>query len=189
VRAIPEYQYGIKAGGDNLFSSLIEAIIRWLSNAMDGSYDGLPDLLFWALVVLVVVLVVFLVARSRRQNIFESASGAKVAVVEEELQAPEDIDRMIGQAQHEGDYRLAIRLLYRRTLAELRNVGHIAYRPEKTDADYIREVRSRAFGSAFASAVRYFQVAWYGMEHAQPEQFAQASAAFDAVRSQIRGNA
>ncbi len=182
----PSYKYILKKGGESAMDKLFDWLQHWIAELFDGDFNGLPDLVGFIIVVGVLTLVILFIMKSRKQGLFAS-SGSRLALVQEEqLEAPEDLDRLIGVAVNDGNYRLAIRLLYRRTLSELKDLGMINFRPERTDAEYVRDLAGTAFGDSYRQAVRMFQSAWYGLEQVSMADFHRAQQAFDAVRATIR---
>ena len=61
-----------------------------------------------------------------------------------------------------GNYRLAIRLWYLRTLKELTGKNLIQYRHEKTNTEYLDELYSTKYYREFMKLTRNFEYAWYG---------------------------
>lgn len=179
----PEYLYSTKPRQESLSQKLWNAVIEWLSELGDTNYDGIGDLIGYALIVGVIVIGVMLIVRSSKQGVFEGAGRGVASVKEEELEPVQDLDRQIGEAVAGANYRLAIRLLFRRTIADMRDRQLIIYRPEKTDAQYVREIRSLPVHGPFSRAVVLFHHAWYGMEDVDLVKYQEASNAFNTVRS------
>ena len=61
-----------------------------------------------------------------------------------------------------GNYRLAIRLWYLRTLKELTEKNLIQYRHEKTNTEYLDELYRTKYYREFMKLTRNFEYAWYG---------------------------
>lgn len=186
--ANPEYWYTTKPRGESFWSELMSRFDRWLSSLINGRYDGVGDILGFAIVLGAIALAIYLVMRSRKQNIFERSAHKVAQVTEIQLEEAHDIDRLIGEAVTSGDLRLAIRLQYRRTLADMRDLNMIVYKPEKTDSEYVSECPSTV-RSEFRIAVRMFQCAWYGLEDVGSEDYQRARQAFNAVRQLLSAHA
>ena len=61
-----------------------------------------------------------------------------------------------------GNYRLATRLWYLRTLKELTEKNLIQYRHEKTNTEYLDELYRTKYYKEFMKLTRNFEYAWYG---------------------------
>ncbi|NVO86775.1 DUF4129 domain-containing protein, partial [Hymenobacter terrestris] len=74
-----------------------------------------------------------------------------------------DFAAELARAEQAGNYRLALRLGYLQTLRQLSDQGLIAWQPDKTNHDYLRELAGtppRAAG--FRALTRQFEYVWYG---------------------------
>lgn len=181
----PNYIYRSRPRSTSLLERLWMAFVDWLSKLVNPSYDGMADLVGYVIIAGVVILVITLIVRSRKQGLLETSGLRASNVAEEQLEAAPDIDRLIGVAVADANYRLAVRLLYRRTLAEMRDLAMISYRPEKTDVQYVQEIQSSPAHGPFKNAVSLFHQVWYGMEEVHREQYDAALHAFNLVRSQL----
>ncbi len=88
-------------------------------------------------------------------------------ILEEDEGVDEDIfalnyEREIGKAVAEKNFRLAVRLLYLRTLKELSERNIIEYRHEKTNSDYLNGLFGGNYYQSFFRLTRNFEYTWYG---------------------------
>ena len=180
LRSLPEYQYGQSE------QSILSVILDWfwsiVREVLDGRGDSVVDYIGWAVIIAVLVLAVRLIVRGGFGSPLAIGSKGSVSALEDELVAPEDYDRLIGEAASLRHFRIAVRLLYRRSLARLRDDKMIEWRPEKTDSDYVREVRGRwEHAELFAAAVREFQRVWFGEQDLDEVQYERIRAVFDSL--------
>jgi len=85
----------------------------------------------------------------------------------EEKEPAEDIFEMnfekeIQKAAGDKNYRLAVRLLYLRTLRDLSNKNLINYTHEKTNTDYLFQLAGTSYYKDFFRLTRDFDYTWYG---------------------------
>lgn len=180
LRELPEYTYG--ESGPSLLDVLLTWFNRFIYELLDGQADSVADFVGYVLIAVAIVAVVYLLTRSGRAPVQIDRRG-HVREHADELAEAEDLDRLIGSAIHDGRYREAVRYLYLRALADLRDANLIEWRAEKTDSEYVREVRGRwEQAEAFARAVRHFQAAWYGEHPVDAAAFAVVREQFDALR-------
>lgn len=85
------------------------------------------------------------------------------AEVEEEIITREsDFDGLVRQAVQNGNYRLALRYQYLRTLHLLAERGMISLAPDKTNFNYVTEITNPEYRNAFAALTLNYEYAWYG---------------------------
>lgn len=88
-------------------------------------------------------------------------------LVEEEISdLPEnileqDFDALVQKARNEGDYRLATRYQFLKTLQRLSEKELIEFSPEKTNSLYVREVPVQ-WRNDFARLILNYEYVWYG---------------------------
>ncbi len=73
-----------------------------------------------------------------------------------------DFEGLINQARQQGDYRSAVRLVFLETLKILTTAGHIRWKINKTNQDYLGELRLSRFREEFADLTLSYEYVWYG---------------------------
>jgi hypothetical protein len=82
------------------------------------------------------------------------------AVVEEENAG--DPDSLLHNAIKSGNYRLAVRYLYLQSLKRLSERKFIEINTNKTNYEYVAEIRKHKFANEFASLTLQYEYVWYG---------------------------
>ena len=84
----------------------------------------------------------------------------------EEIEDIEDIDAdaQYKRAVSEHNYKLAIRMQFIKILQILTHKEIIEWQNDKTNRDYIREIKNRETKIAFRTNSNYYEKAWYGDE-------------------------
>lgn len=77
----------------------------------------------------------------------------------------------LAAAKTAGDYREAIRIQYQIALYHLSKRGELALRPEKTNWDYVDELRERADQMEFADLTFIFEYIWFGKGLATADKY------------------
>lgn len=90
-----------------------------------------------------------------------------------------DYGAALDDALRLGNYRLAVRLLYRQTLKHLADAGQIEYQPDKTNRQYVYELKNARLRNDFEHLTRQFEYVWYG-------NFPIDAGRFDALRGQFQ---
>ena len=73
-----------------------------------------------------------------------------------------DPDSLLRNAIKNGNYRLAVRYLYLQSLQRLSEKKFIEINSNKTNYEYVTEVRRHKFANEFASLTFQYEYVWYG---------------------------
>ncbi|MDR1545104.1 MAG: DUF4129 domain-containing protein [Prevotellaceae bacterium] len=91
--------------------------------------------------------------------------GDKMLISVDEVErnlAEIDINRLIETAVKQGNYRLAVRFCYLKTLKMLSEKQTIEYQYQKTNREYIYELKDEALKAKFSEISAIFDYCWYG---------------------------
>jgi hypothetical protein len=86
-----------------------------------------------------------------------------------------DYEQLIGLALSQHEYRLAIRYTYLAVLQRLDHLRMIEWQPQKTNADYLRELAPASFAGQFRMLTHIFESCWYGQLQPGPDHFSRVS--------------
>lgn len=86
--------------------------------------------------------------------------ASDIAVVEEENVS--DPDSLLRNTIRSGNYRLAVRYLYLQSLKRLSEKKFIEINTNKTNYEYVTEIRKHKFANEFASLTLQYEYVWYG---------------------------
>lgn len=87
-------------------------------------------------------------------------------------------DESIDKALQNHDYRLAVRLLYLKSLKRLNDTGRIIWKPEKTNSAYVDELKIASQKQKFRALTHRFEYVWYGSFPVDREAYARISQSF-----------
>ncbi len=124
--------------------------------------SGFLKTLLWMMACIFVVVVLYQLFKNK--GLFASRV---VKLEEEEMpDSPEnileqDFETLLQKAKKEGDYRLATRYQFLKTLQMLSEKELIEFSPEKTNSLYVREVPVQ-WRNDFASIILSYEYVWYG---------------------------
>jgi len=96
------------------------------------------------------------------------------------------LSSLIDDAISKKDYRRAVRYLFLRALKDLAANGLIAWRIDKTNRDYVRELKRTDLKEPLAELVRLFEFVWYGEFALNDASFETAKRSFDSFTVQLR---
>ena len=89
-----------------------------------------------------------------------------------------DPDAMLRNAIRNGNYRLAVRYLYLQALRRLSERKFIEIHANKTNYEYVNEVRKHKFANEFASLTLQYEYVWYGEYPVEERLFEQIQEGF-----------
>jgi hypothetical protein len=108
-----------------------------------------------------------------------AADGVEITVDNVEQYIHEtDLEAFLREALEAGNYPLAIRLYYLQIIKQLSQKGSIAWAKEKTNRDYLREMRPQAAYTNFREATRCYERVWYGNQALDKADFERLSPLF-----------
>lgn len=116
-------------------------------------------------------------AKNKEQEVFLSE--------EQEIIENKDIEALIKEAIAKGDLRLAVRYYYLLILRELKDNQFIAYEQEKTNEDYLKEIKSSPLSNPFEKLTHLYDFVWYGNFSINSQQYKTAEEDFLTLKQQI----
>jgi len=97
-----------------------------------------------------------------------------------------DINALITRAENNEDYRLAIRYYYLLVLKTLSIKNHIKFEDDKTNAEYLNDIKSKPFSPAFEYTSYLYNYIWYGEFPLDVQQYNQAKDKFMTLLNQVK---
>ncbi len=192
----PDFDYAIVepqiTWWDNFTSWIGNLILRffeWLfgsEKALGVFAVFLRSLPYILIIILLFLLVKFFLNVNARGLFYAKNNEASVTLSEEEhILKNEDIDQLIQKAINEKNYRLAIRYYYLLVLKQLGDRGLIAWEPQKTNDDYIKELKNKELQKPFYHITRLYDYIWYGDFPIDESQYLKAEDQFTTLRKTL----
>jgi len=145
----------------------------------DGIFSGTgPGIIFWILAIALFGYIVFKLFLSNASFFSGSRKNVSANINVETEENINDPDAMVRNAIKNGNYRLAIRYLYLQTLIRLSEKKFIQVNSNKTNYEYVREVRKQKFANDFASLTLKYEYVWYGEYPVDEKLFEQIYGSF-----------
>lgn len=148
--------------------SLWDRFWRWFWRIISGIFSGkiAGSLIKYVLTGVIIILAAYIIIKliGLDYKLFVRKSKTVVIPFEENLENIHEIDfdEQIEKAILSLNYRLAVRLLYLKTLKQLSDLGLIAWQLEKTNQTYVRELSDDLKKEDFAALTYQFEYIWYG---------------------------
>lgn len=142
---------------------------RWIWDLIRSIFQGDSlggVFLKYLLIVLAIGIVAFVVTKliGLDLRLISRKSKAVEVPYEESLENIHEIDfdDQLERTIADGNYRLAVRLLYLKTLKHLSDREIINWQPDKTNQTYVHEVHNEKYKREFAQLTHRFEYIWYG---------------------------
>jgi hypothetical protein len=164
-----EFNYDINdTGGVNLMQRILRKFFGWLSDVFGFDIDfldyrTLEYIVYGSLGVIVLYLLIKFLLDNPVSSIFktENKTIEGFSYVEENIQQV-DFDKLIDNALKTNNYRLATRYLYLKSLKILANKEIIEWHFEKTNSDYLNEIKDTKLKGLFKQVSYIYDYIWYG---------------------------
>ncbi|TCK66668.1 hypothetical protein DFQ05_1941 [Winogradskyella wandonensis] len=164
-----EFNYNINdTGGVNLIQRILRKFFGWLSDLFGFdisyvNYQTLEYIIYGLLGCGAFYLLLKFLLENPVSSVFKTETKTidGFNYVEEDIETV-DFDKLINSALKENNYRLATRFLYLKSLKSLSSKGIIEWHYDKTNNDYLREIKSNDTKSLFKRASYIYDYVWYG---------------------------
>lgn len=136
------------------------------------------EMVMYVSIALLAGIVIFIVWRLIKSGTFKKKErshkkGREVTAIEElnELTPLDILFRAFEDARKKGKYREALRLLYQIILKKLTTRGVLIADIDKTNREYLREMRGNPLEGDFARLTLLHEIGWYGKDHIERVEF------------------
>jgi hypothetical protein len=147
--------------------------------------SGVMQFIFWAVAIAFVVFILYRLFLSN--GIFKRKfAEVRVITTPEELKSAtiSDYDKLMHHSIDKADYRSAVRFLFLKTLVQLAEGEYIKQSADKTNYQYVQEIRTD-MRNEFSSLVLNYEYVWYGNVTLNRELFDGIEKKFIAFKNKI----
>ena len=168
---------------NDLWSSFIEWILQ--GSEATGILGFLVSALPYLIILAVVGLLVWLFMRiDLAGSPLKKDSLNKVILSDEqEIIETQNIQELIDAALKAQNYRLAVRFYYLLLLQKLAQKDIIDWQVQKTNADYVYEIKNEVLRTDFTRLTRIYDFIWYGNFEVSQNAFSKAEQEFKKTTS------
>ncbi len=167
-----EFNYKREEGGKPFLDRLLEKIGRLFRSLFGienlNKVSDVTVLIFKILCGLVVLVVIYFIIRmlmNHKGKWFFKKKNESITIDinnTEQLIQLADFEQLISEIEKQGDTRQSIRLYYLWLLKDLKDKELIDWKPEKTNADYLSELKNVTLRSKFTYLSYLYNFIWYG---------------------------
>ncbi|HEU4497505.1 MAG TPA: DUF4129 domain-containing protein [Flavobacterium sp.] len=184
-----EFEYEAKTKEKNAWTRFLEWLAYWFrrifSFSSESSSINFVEIFLKAIAVLVIVFVIYLIVNAIMNGegtwVFGRPSDKKIIhydEIEKNLHLA-DFEKLIKEAAKAGESRLVIRYYYLWLLKKMASNEIIEWDAEKTNSDYIREIKSEKLKKDFSYLSYLYNYIWYGKFKLEEATLEKAVESFD----------
>lgn len=177
---------------DNIISRMINSFLQWIQDIfgfeMDpDTYEVIQTIFYIIIIAVGLYFMVRLLLGQQATSFFggKNTALAPLRTQEEDL-TQIDLQALIDSALKQSDYRLAVRYMFLKVLKDLSVKKLIDWHFEKTNKDYLAELKNEGLQDDFKVVSRLYDYIWYGEFPINKERFVKAQARFDQLQKTIR---
>lgn len=189
-----DFNYNINdTGGVNLIQGLLRKFFKWLGDVFGFDidfvdYQTLEYIVYGLLALGAIYLLVKFLLQSPMNAVFktEEQSIDSFQYVEENI-SEIHFEKLIKKALKEDNYRLAIRYLYLMSLKNLTLKKIIDWHYDKTNSEYINEIKDDTTKQLFKRISYIYEYVWYGEFTIDNEAYQKHEIVFNHLNKTING--
>ena len=192
-----DFNYEVKKREVTLLERVFDWFKRMLSKTLSWIFGvekamGILAVIAKILPYIIAVIVLFLLLKFFLKVTINGIVSGKTnkAVVnlsdEAALIKNQDLSILIQKAIEQKNYRLAIRYYYLLALQKLSKHDFIEWQQEKTNEDYIKEIKQELLKNKFTSSTYLYDFVWYGNFDINELEFAKAETEFNELIKLIK---
>lgn len=185
------YEISIEPKAETVWQRFRHQLWRWVkkilgeANQFYNGFNVLFKVFFW---LLVAGILFFAIRKIKFQQLFytskeEEKKDFVVSDLEEDI---DDLEEAITNAVGKNNYRKAIRFQFIDVLRKLDQNGLIILTTEKTNVDYLRELRKSNYDQeTFRSLMTIYNAVWYGHFEIGEKDYMRLSELFTEFKSRV----
>lgn len=180
----PDYKYDLtkKTEEPSWLDKLLYKIVRFILKVLFNPTGSAESIIFYVICIVLIVSLIVVIMRMNAVGIFsrgntKDRNGLDFSEFVEDINSI-DFDKMIDEAVSSAMYRRAIRLYYLKSLKQLSDKDHIAWEINKTNRDYLYELRSASLRIGFEEITYVYEYVWYGNIEIDAEKFSKVRLTF-----------
>jgi len=173
--------------------SIWDKIMNWINRQIFGlqrskAYYTFIDYLLYVLMIAALIIIIFGLIKSDVRGLFygkRTKQKIKVEEFEEDIHKI-NFDELITKAIDKKDYKVAVRYLYLKALKILSDEKLIELQINKTNRDYLYEIKKKDLAIFFSQATRSFEFIWYGDFPVEIDLYSQTGNIFNKLYAAAR---
>lgn len=140
---------------------------------------------FWLIASSVILLVVY---KLFINGGFFKKEGREIVhgkTINENLIENAQYESLIQEAIHNKSYTIATRYMFLQVLQKLNTRGMIKFTRDKTNSEYVRELKDKPYQQQFSRLILHYEYVWYGRSAVSKEKFDEVKKDFDLFNNKV----
>ena len=190
TKADPNFKYDLttKKEEPSLIDKILYKIISFLLRVLMNPTGSAESILFYVICAILIIVLIYVIVKMNIAGIFSRGSaqnreGLDFSELTEDINTI-DFDKMINEAVNSGMYRRAVRLYYLKSLKQLSDKSYIAWEINKTNRDYMYELKNPLLRNGFEGITYVYEYVWYGNSEIDSEKFSRVRTTFHEFHNQ-----
>ncbi len=184
VKADPDFKYEIekKKEQPSWIDKILYRIARFIFNILFNPTGSAESIFFYIICGILILVLAYVILRMTKAGIFsrnnkKGTDDLGFSEVIEDINSI-DFDKMIEEAVKSKMYRRAVRLYYLKSLKQLSDKSQIIWEINKTNRDYMYELKSPSLRTGFENITFVYERVWYGNMDIDSEKFTKVKSTF-----------
>lgn len=139
------------------------------------------------LLLIILIVIVYFIMQGAGSNKDMKVPIALESMPEVLNDLPEEtnMERFLRLSLEAGDYKTSVRILYIMIIQRMHENSWIVWKKDKTNRDYLNEVRSRKSYVQFRDITLVYEIVWYGDNEITSTEFDRLRPVFDQLRKAV----
>lgn len=159
------------------------------ANSTYSTHFGIEKLILATVIAILVIITILLLYQYFRTRNTPIAEVTKVREIlkDDDIEniKQDELSNYLNHALANSDFRLAVRIKYLIILRQMADAGWIVVKREKTNYDYLRELKTRNEQHAFKEVTLTYEFIWYGDIDVSKNEFSQINHSFENLLTSI----
>lgn len=173
-------------------------IFRWLTKKLDKIFDQTsPDkiakilqttftVILWSIGLFAISMIIFTLYKANLKVLPRADTAITLDYQQLEKKIDTDFQPLIEHEIAEQRFNVALRLLFLQTIQLLHQHKHILWEKDKTNRDYLRELRNNKLQEPFSHLVKFYNFGWFGDYNVDKQEFTDIHSAFETFNTSIQ---
>lgn len=183
-----DFDYVIKAQEKTIWEEFKEWLAYWI-NKLFGNFGAKnamesANTLVKVIAILIILFVIYLITKNtlNKEGSWIFGKSKKNVLQYEDIEKNlknVDFKKLVADTINDGNHRLAVRYYYLWTLKQMSEKGIIVWIPEKTNTDYLYEIKSAQLKNEFEYLSYLYNYIWYGEFEMTIDRFEEVKKSFE----------
>jgi len=150
------------------------------NNIPHANYSDTAEIVKMVFFVIILAVLIFLIYKLIISNIENKKTDEGLVFIDDLSKVEDnlmraDLEKLLQQMIDRGDYRSAIRVQYLQIIQRLSKKKHIKWAKQKTNFDYLKELKEPTLSNDFSKTTLIYESAWFGHQQITAQRFKEMS--------------